>query len=437
MYTDLVRPLVLLSDLAAALAGAHAPRTIARAIGHALAPHLSVSRVELRIGPPVVAVLADGDWRCVDVAPAVAAVEISPILAVVPSARLPPLDPELCGAIHAIVAAALQHADTVLRVADVSRRAHRANRERRPAVIARSPAMRAAMARAELVARHATTVVLTGESGTGKEVVAREIHRLSPRARMPLVAINCGAIPESLVESELFGHERGAFTGAERTRAGVFERAHRGTLFLDEVGELSVGAQAKLLRVLQDGRVHPVGDDRTLDVDVRVIAATNRSLAAMVAAGTFREDLYYRLHVFAIELPPLRDRRDDLGPLAAALIDELAAQLGVPVPPLTRAVASRLAAHDWPGNVRELRNVLEAAIVAGDGGLALPDELPPRRARGATLADATRVAIEDALRATRGRLYGKHGAAARLGLEPTTLQSKRKKLGIVRAAFAP
>jgi transcriptional regulator with PAS, ATPase and Fis domain len=299
--------------------------------------------------------------------------------------------------------------------------------------------MREVVERARRVAVHPTTVLITGESGSGKEVVAREIHRCSPRGHRPIVVVNCGAIPESLVESELFGHERGAFTGADRLHVGVFERAHRGTLLLDEIGELPVAAQVKLLRVLQERTIRRVGGTVEIEVDVRLIAATNRSLAAMVDAGTFRQDLYYRLDVFSIRVPPLRERREDLAPLASALVVQLAERLEMTPPPVTRAVLAKLAAHSWPGNVRELANVLETSLILGGGrSLELVDEFSRRReadVNGPRFEAAVRSAIEESLRATRGKIYGIDGAAARLGLKPGTLQSKMKKLGIRRDGF--
>jgi formate hydrogenlyase transcriptional activator len=326
-------------------------------------------------------------------------------------------------AVQRVIAAARRHVAVIERVARVSRRAHgevrRLLAERAPAIVARSPAMRAALERVALVAPHPTTVLLTGESGTGKEVLARELHRCSPRARGPLVALNCGALPDALVQSELFGHERGAFTGAERAHAGAFERAHGGTLFLDEVGELPAPAQVVMLRALQERRFCRVGGETELAVDVRVVAATNRSPA------TLRHDLYYRLAVFAIAVPPLRERTEDLAPLAAQLLRELGAEPSL----LTSARLARLAGYDWPGNVRELRNVLETALVLGE----LP-ELPRRRS-SSSFADAQRAAIEAALRASRGKLYGTDGAAARLGLPPSTLQSKLQRLGMRREQF--
>ncbi|MDX2088427.1 MAG: sigma-54 dependent transcriptional regulator [Kofleriaceae bacterium] len=308
-------------------------------------------------------------------------------------------------------------------------------------LVARSAAMRAAVTRAELVARHATTVLLLGESGSGKEVLAREIHRLSQRANRPIIQVNCGAMPDALVESELFGHERGAFTGADRTHVGAFERAHGGTLVLDEVGELPLSAQVKLLRVLQERHIRRVGGEAQIEVDVRLIAATNRPLAAMVEQGSFREDLYYRLDVFTVRVPSLRERRGDLGPLVAALVSELARKLGVEVPPIPRSVLKRLEAHDWPGNVRELMNVLETAMILGGGtALELPDEFPRRSRPVADGAQggfdaAVGNAIADALRRSRGKIYGRGGAAELLGLKPGTLQSKMRKLGIERTSF--
>jgi transcriptional regulator with GAF, ATPase, and Fis domain len=433
--------LQLVTRLLAATADAHSPRAMVKAIATALSARLPIARVELPFG---IAERVGDDWRCVDVATTGTARWLAPGLAVVATGPLPAIDGDARDAIAQVIAAAARHLDVIARVADASRRAHAENRELRAerrdpgvAIVARSDAMRAALARVERVARHPTTVLLAGESGTGKEVIAREIHRRSPRAHRPLVELDCGAIPDALVESELFGHERGAFTGADRVHVGAFERAHRGTLVLDEVGELPAAAQAKLLRALQERRIRRVGGEREIDVDVRLIAATNRSLATMVEQGAFRADLLYRLDVFAIRVPPLRERRADLGPLVAALVAELAAQLGLATPPIPRALLARLDAHHWPGNVRELRNVLETALILGDGAtLDLADELPRRATRGTGFDGAVRTAIEDALRTTRGKIYGHGGAAALLGLKPATLQSKMRKLGIARAAFA-
>jgi transcriptional regulator with GAF, ATPase, and Fis domain len=440
----------LIAGLLVACRDSHTVRAAARALAAELARHARLIRVEVSgESEPVVVESWDGEWRCVDGARPARSIPIARGLAVVLARgeRLPDYfeDPAFRAALAGVVEVTLRHAATVQRVADVSRRAHVASRELRAdvarlgapaAIVARSPAMRAALERATLVARHPTTVLLTGESGTGKEVLAREIHRLSPRAHRAMVQVNCGALPESLVEAELFGHERGAFTGAERARAGVFERAHRGTLFLDEVGDLPLPAQVKLLRVLQERRVRRLGASDELEVDVRLIAATNRPLAAMVRDGRFREDLFYRLEVFSIVVPPLRDRAADLGPLAATLIAEHATRLGIETPAIPRAAMARLEAHDWPGNVRELSNLLERAVILADGGaIDLRDDLPAARPRSTDFDVAVRGTIENALRATRGKIYGRGGAAERLGLKPGTLQSKMRKLGIARERF--
>ncbi len=448
--------LQLLSDLLTATAGAHSPRALVRAIAVSLASRLPIARVELRRpAPEAVAQLSEQGWRCIEpVSFSATARLIGAGLAVVPTGDLPAFcfSADFGEALGQVVAAATRHLEVIQRVAKLSQRAHAENRELRAdldrlephgEIIARSPGMRAALSRAELVARHPTTVLLMGESGSGKEVLAREIHRRSPRAHRPMIQLNCGALPEALIESELFGHERGAFTGADRVHVGAFERAHRGTLFLDEVGELPATAQVKLLRVLQERQIRRVGGEAQIDVDVRLIAATNRRLSSMVQEGSFREDLYYRLDVFAIHVPPLRDRKGDLGPLVAALARELAQKLDAPVPTISRAFLTRLEAHDWPGNVRELMNVLETAMILGGGdALELAGDFPRRRRRGeAATTDtprfdsAVRIAIEEALRVTRGKIYGADGAASRLGLKPGTLQSKMRKLGIQRAAF--
>jgi len=446
-----VEALTLLADLLAAIAPANTPRVLVRAIGESLGTRLQIRRVELRaLAPVMVAEHGDEGWHLVDSPPAQKAMMLAEGLAVMPTRALPDYcaTAEFRAALGQVIAAALRHVAVVERVATRSRRAHVESRELRadlvrldPAteVIARSTAMRAALARAQLVAPHPTTVLLTGESGSGKEVLAREIHRRSPRARHPLLLLDCGALPEQLVESELFGHERGAFTGADQTHLGMFERAHRGTLFLDEVGELPLAAQAKLLRVLQERQLRRVGGVAQIDVDVRVIAATNRPLAEMVNDGRFREDLYYRLDVFAIRVPALRERRGDLAPLAHALVARLAARLQQSPPTVTRSLLAKLEAHDWPGNVRELANVLETALILGNGRtLELPPALsrrPPPRRPIARFDHAIRDAIVEALRASRGKIYGSDGAAARLGLKPATLQSKMLKLALRRHDF--
>jgi transcriptional regulator with GAF, ATPase, and Fis domain len=279
-------------------------------------------------------------------------------------------------------------------------------------------------------------VLIQGETGTGKELVAEAIHGLGPRKDRPLVKVNCAALPPSLAESELFGHEKGAFTGAQSQRKGRFELADGGTLFLDEVGELSQELQAKLLRVLQDGSFERVGGDRTLRVDVRVIAATNRNLAKEVASGRFREDLFYRLNVFPITVPPLRQRKDDVPLLAKAFVVRACERLGRPALELSRSVVQALQAREWPGNVRELQNVIEQAVLVSEGDqVRLPDHVkldgPPARSLD-SLEDVERRHILEVLAETDWKLEGRGGAAAVLGLKPSTLRSRMQKLDIRR-----
>jgi len=303
-------------------------------------------------------------------------------------------------------------------------------------LIAESRAMRAALDLVARVAEHNTTVLITGESGTGKEVIARAIHRASPRAARPFVGINCAAIPESLLESELFGHVRGAFTGANADKAGLFDQADGGTLLLDEIGELPVGLQAKLLRVLQEGEIRRVGDQKTRRVDVRVLAATARDLAAEAAAGRFREDLFYRLNVVAIELPPLSERREDIEPLARHFTARMAQRFGRPVT-LSDGAIAWLEEQEWRGNVRELENTIERAVVLTDGDVLevanfshSPRPTPHAPARG-TLSDvveaAEREAIAAALSATDGN---RRAAAKRLGVSLRTLFYKMSRYGL-------
>ncbi len=290
------------------------------------------------------------------------------------------------------------------------------------------------------VASSDTTVLIQGETGTGKELVAEAIHGLGPRKDRPLVKVNCAALPPSLAESELFGHEKGAFTGAQAQRKGRFEMADGATLFLDEVGELSQELQAKLLRVLQDGTFQRVGGERTLKADVRVIAATNRNLSRDVAAGRFREDLWYRLNVFPISVPPLRQRRDDIPALAHAFVQRTCQRLGRPVLELPQSVVQMLQARDWQGNVRELKNVIEQAVLVSDGPLLRlsehvtlePARGGPGRASPKSLEDVERKHILEVLASTDWTLEGKAGAAAVLGLKPSTLRSRMQKLDIRR-----
>ena len=311
-------------------------------------------------------------------------------------------------------------------------------------LIAESPVMRRVAELAARVAAHGTTVLITGESGTGKEVLARTIHRLSPRREQPFVAVNCAAIPENLLESELFGHRRGSFTGATADKAGLFEEAHRGTLLLDEIGEMPLALQVKLLRVLQDSEVRRVGEAVSRKVDVRVLAATARDLEADAAVGRFRDDLLYRLKVVPIHLPPLRDRPDDVDPLVAALLARVAQRSGRSVR-ITPAALDAIRERPWPGNVRELENALErAAVLSSDGVIDAPafagiggnpagaparqstsDE--PVRPLQATVADAERVAIRRALEAAHGN---RKAAAESLGISLRSLFYKLRAYSI-------
>jgi two-component system response regulator AtoC len=244
-------------------------------------------------------------------------------------------------------------------------------------IVGRSEVLRQATSLAQKVARHPSTVLITGESGTGKELIARLIHDASPRATGPFVAVNCGAIPEHLLESELFGHTRGAFTGAVEDRPGLFQEAHGGTLLLDEIGELPVALQVKLLRALQEGEVRAVGDNTSRDVDVRVVAATSRDLDEEVRAGRFRADLFYRVNVVRIALPPLRERREDIPDLVRHFLSLYNARLGLKLGRFSAAAMRQLMDYHWPGNVRELENVVERAVVLADGNQVEEEQLPP------------------------------------------------------------
>jgi transcriptional regulator with PAS, ATPase and Fis domain len=291
-----------------------------------------------------------------------------------------------------------------------------------------SLAWRAVMRSAVQVAATDTTVLLTGESGTGKEVIARHIHRASARSRGPFIAVNCAALPEQLLESELFGHERGAFTGAQQSKPGQIELAAGGTLLLDEVGEMSPSAQAKMLRVLQEREFQRLGGTRPLKAQVRVVAATNRDLRAAMERGDFREDLYYRLQVFEIRLPPLRERLEDVLPLSEVFLEDIARSFGRAPAGITREARQALLAHDWRGNVRELRNVLERAAIVCEGGLIAPEhlslELHTHAARPTTnLRAVERQLIEQVLRDCRGN---KSRAAVRLGLTRKELYGRLK-----------
>ncbi|HEY8520341.1 MAG TPA: sigma 54-interacting transcriptional regulator [Gammaproteobacteria bacterium] len=320
-------------------------------------------------------------------------------------------------------------------------------------IIGESPALKKMLARIEAVAQTSASVLVEGESGTGKELVAHVIHARSPRANGPLVKVNCASIPRELFESEFFGHVKGAFTGAHRDRVGRFKLADGGTIFLDEVGEIPLELQGKLLRVLQESEYERVGDDQTHTVDVRVIAATNRDLERAVEEGKFREDLYYRLSVFPIEVPPLRERGDDVIQLASHFLERTCQEFGHPPLTLSKQQAALLKRYDWPGNVRELKNVIERAVILSRGkvlrlDLAMADILnAPRDERPEAPADK-RVLTERELRElernnmiaalelANWRVSGPDGAAALLGVKPTTFADRMRKFNIVRPRSA-
>jgi transcriptional regulator with GAF, ATPase, and Fis domain len=310
--------------------------------------------------------------------------------------------------------------------------------DNRHEIVGESDAMRYVMYRADQVAATSAAVLLLGETGTGKELLARAIHNRSPRRGRPLVVVNCATLPANLIESELFGRERGAFTGAHATQIGRFELANRGTIFLDEIGELPLELQPKLLRVLQEGEIARLGSPRTVDVDVRVIAATNRDLAEEVREGRFRRDLYYRLNVFPLTLPTLRERREDIPQIVSHLVQRLARALGKPIDVVPPQVMELLESHDWPGNIRELENVLQRAIILSSSTtLTLRDAwMPASQAAepcgGSTLAEMERRHIANVLDAAQWRIEGRGGAAQVLGLKPSTLRSRMVKLGFAR-----
>ena len=315
----------------------------------------------------------------------------------------------------------------------------RAGNERRSAgLIGDSAALRQVLEQAELVAPTGATVLIQGETGTGKELVARAIHRLSARRDRAFVKLNCAAVPASLLENELFGHERGAFTDASAQTIGRFELAHGGTLFLDEVGEIPLELQSKFLRVLQEQEFERLGGTRTIHVDIRLVAATNRDLGAMVADRKFRSDLYYRLNVFPIVSPPLRDRPEDVPTLAHYFMDQFAARMHKRVTTIPSIMLDAICKYDWPGNIRELEHLVERAVILSRGStLEIPlDELRARTATAApiTLRDAEREHIWRALEDANWMVGGPSGAAAQLGIKRTTLQSMMSRLGIERPA---
>jgi formate hydrogenlyase transcriptional activator len=312
-------------------------------------------------------------------------------------------------------------------------------------IVGESQALQSVLFKVSQVAPVETTVLLTGETGTGKELIARAIHQASPRQSRHLIKVNCGAIPQGVVESELFGHERGAFTGAVQRRIGRFELADRGTLFMDEVGELPLDIQVKLLRVLQEREFERVGGTMPQRVDVRLVAATNRDLEVEVEEGRFRADLFYRLNVFPVRIPPLRERRSDIPLLVAHFLAQFQRKLAKPLKEVTDESMARLQAHAWPGNIRELQNVLERACVLATGpvvevsanDLGSPGAGRPARVLElassdvvVTLDENERVHIRRAMRVAGGRIHGPRGAANLLGINPSTLRSRMQKLGI-------
>jgi len=311
-------------------------------------------------------------------------------------------------------------------------------------IIGNSPAFESVLAEVKRVAPTDSTVLVLGETGTGKELIARAIHNLSTRCGRPFVTLNCAAIPFDLLESELFGHEKGAFTGAFAQKIGRFEMADSGTLFLDEIGDLPLALQPKLLRVLQEQEFERLGSGRTHRINIRLLAATHHDLEHMVACKEFRSDLYYRLNVFPVALPPLRERRQDIAPLVLHFVEILSKRMGKRITEIPKETLDAFTTHSWPGNVRELQNLIERAVIRSNNGV-LPNPLPvaanntiPSADAGTRIPsqcsfrDATREVILQALRAAGWVISGSSGAAARLGLKRTTLLTKMKKLGINR-----
>jgi formate hydrogenlyase transcriptional activator len=310
-------------------------------------------------------------------------------------------------------------------------------------MVGKSQALRKVLEQVAIVAPTDSTVLLHGETGTGKELVARAVHSLSPRKGRLFVRLNCAAIPSGLLESELFGHEKGAFTGALMQKKGRFELADRGTLFLDEIGDISLELQPKLLRALQEHEFERLGSTRTIQVNVRIVAATHRDISTMIREGKFREDLFYRLNVFPIEIPPLRERREDIPLLINYFVSKLSRRMGKKIKSIPREAMEALTDASWAGNVRELENFIERAVILTEGSelnvpmAELKNAMPaPRTCSASTFHDAERQAIINALKAASGRLAGEDGAAERLGLKRTTLQNKMRRLQIARSEYS-
>jgi formate hydrogenlyase transcriptional activator len=305
-------------------------------------------------------------------------------------------------------------------------------------LIGNSPALEAVLEQVERVAPTNSTVLIQGETGTGKELIARAIHNISSRCGRSFIKMNCAAVPLDLLESELFGHERGAFTGAIAQRIGRFELADKGTLFLDEVGDIPLALQPKLLRILQEQEFERLGSSRTHQVDVRLVAATNRDLTEMVRQGKFRSDLYYRLNVFPLLLPPLRERRDDIPALVTHFVEIFCRRMGKQIEHIPPETMFALSSYHWPGNIRELQNLIERAVILSNSGV-LPNPLPPEAPQdpiifpsATTLRDSERALILNTLETVGWVVGGAKGAAAKLGLKRTTLICKMQKLGIFR-----
>jgi formate hydrogenlyase transcriptional activator len=317
------------------------------------------------------------------------------------------------------------------------------NQRRFEQIIGNSSALEAVLEQVERVAPTDSTVLIEGETGTGKELIARAIHNLSPRCGRPFVKLNCAAIPFDLLESELFGHEKGAFTGAIAQKIGRFEMADKGTLFLDEVGDIPPGLQPKLLRVLQEQEFERLGSTRTHQVDVRLVAATNRDLAAMVKRNEFRSDLYYRLNVFPIPLPPLRARREDIPALVQHFVEVYASRMAKEIDQIPPETMSELTSYAWPGNIRELQNFIERSVILSEGNVLHPPlsslkaAAVTESAGAVTLEEAEREHIRKTLEQTRWVVAGPNGAAARLGIKRSTLYFRMQKLGITRPTREP
>lgn len=316
-----------------------------------------------------------------------------------------------------------------------------------PEIIGQSEELEQTLRLISRVAPTSCTVLILGETGTGKELIARAIHHHSPRKAKTMVKVNCATLPANLIESELFGHERGSFTGASDRRIGKFELADRSTLFLDEIGEMPLELQAKLLRALQEKEIERIGGGGTIHVDVRIITATNSDLEKKVDEGKFRADLYYRLNIFPVSLPPLRDRRDDIPLLAVHFIQKLSKKLGTKITTVNKYVLEQIMNYDWPGNIRELEHVIERSILMSDDNILEQIYLQGRRLKGLgegsgnrpgvkTIEENERDHIINVLRQCKGRVAGFTGAAKSLGVPPSTLTSKLKRLGIQKAHFS-